>query len=62
MDDVFSALTETTQKLATLKEQRDNDRREIMKIGKEMSKKVESLRHESDKLSVSDEFIPKALN
>lgn len=61
MDDIFSALTETTQKLAALKEQRDNDRRDIMKIGEEMSKKMESLRQEADKLTISDNFTPKAL-
>lgn len=61
MDDVFSALTETTQKLAALKEQRDNDRRDIMRIGEEISKKMESLRQEADKLTISDNFTPKAL-
>jgi putative toxic anion resistance protein len=62
MNDVFTALSDTTEKLAHIKEQRDNDRAEIVKANKEMSAKMLELSKRSENLLLSNtEFVPDAL-
>ena len=62
MNDVFTALSDTTEKLAHIKEQRDNDRAEIVKANKEMSAKMLELSKRSENLLLSgSEFVPDAL-
>lgn len=62
MNDVFTALSDTTEKLAHIKEQRDNDRAEIVKANKEISAKMLELSKRSENLLLgSTEFVPDAL-
>lgn len=62
MNDVFTALSDTTEKLAHIKEQRDNDRAEIVKANKEMSAKMLELSKRSENLLLSNtEFVPDVL-
>lgn len=62
MNDVFTALSDTTEKLAHIKEQRDYDRAEIVKANKEISAKMLELSKRSENLLLgSTEFVPDAL-
>lgn len=61
MNDVFTALSDTTEK-PHIKEQRDNDRAEIVKANREISAKMLELSKRSENLLLgSTEFVPDAL-